>query len=123
MKHPVVSLGVLILIVAGAAALRLVRLDNRPMHTDEAVHGVKFGDLLENGHYEYDPHEFHGPSLNYLTLPVARLGGAETLTQTSETHLRLVPAICGILLIAGLWLVRDGIGRGAMLCADRKSVV
>jgi len=117
MKHPVVSVGVLILIVAGAAALRLSHLDNRPMHTDEAVHGIKFGDLLERGEYTYDPNEYHGPALNYLTVPVARLGGAEDLTQTSEVHLRLVPAIFGIMLIAGLWLVRDALGRGAMLCA------
>jgi len=117
MKHPAVSVGVLILIVAGAAAFRLAHLDNRPMHTDEAVHGIKFGDLLENGKYTYDPHEYHGPALNYLTVPVARLGGAENLTRTSEVHLRLVPAICGIMLVAGLWLVRDALGRGAMLCA------
>ncbi|MDP6636140.1 MAG: TIGR03663 family protein [Phycisphaerae bacterium] len=117
MKHPAASLGVLILVVAGAAAIRLVCLDNRPMHTDEAVHAFKFGQLLEDGTYKYDPHEYHGPTLNYLTIPVVLLGGGNTLAQTTETHLRLVPAICGILLIAGLWLVRDAIGRTAMLCA------
>jgi len=117
MKHPVISVGVLILILAGASAFRLAHLDNRPMHTDEAVHGIKFGDLLENGKYTYDPHEYHGPALNYLTVPVARLGDAQNLTRTSEVHLRLVPAIFGIMLIAGLWLVRDAIGRAAMLCA------
>ena len=123
MKHPAVSVGVLILIVAGAAAFRLSHLDNRPMHTDEAVHGIKFGDLLQRGEYIYDPHEFHGPALNYLTVPIARLGGAENLTQTSEVHLRLLPAICGIMLIAGLWLIRDAIGRAAMLCAAALTAV
>ena len=117
MKHPAVSVGVLILIVAGAAASRLSHLDNRPMHTDEAVHGIKFGALLERGEYTYDPDEYHGPVLNYLTVPVARLGAAEDLSRTSEVHLRLVPAIFGIVLVAGLWLVRDALGRGAMLCA------
>jgi uncharacterized protein (TIGR03663 family) len=123
MKHPVVSVGVLILIVAGAAAFRLSHLDNRPMHTDEAVHGIKFGDLLEHRKYTYDPHEYHGPALNYLTVPVARLGGAENLIQTSEVHLRLVPAICGIMLVAGLWLLRDALGRGAILCAAALAAV
>ena len=117
MKHPVVSVGVLILIVAGASAFRLAHLDNRPMHTDEAVHGMKFVDLLENGKYKYNPDEYHGPSLNYLTVGVARLGGAENRTQTSELHLRLVPAIFGIVLVAGLWLVKDALGRAATLCA------
>jgi len=117
MKHSIATLAALILIVAGAAAIRIAHIENRPMHTDEAVHGIKFGDLLENGKYVYDPHEYHGPTLNYLTVPVVRLGGGNTLAQTTETQLRLVPAICGILLIAGLWLIRDLMGRGAMLCA------
>ncbi|MDP6045392.1 MAG: TIGR03663 family protein, partial [Phycisphaerae bacterium] len=117
MNRTVASFGVLILVVAGAAAIRLVRLDNRPMHTDEAVHAFKFGDLLERGYYVYDPHEYHGPTLNYMSIPVVRMGGGNSLAQTTEADLRLAPAICGILLIAGLWLIRDGIGRTAMLCA------
>ena len=117
MKHPAVSFVALILVVAAAAAIRLVRLENRPMHTDEAVHASKFADLLEDRKYVYDPDEFHGPTLNYMTVPVVRMSGGNSLAQTTETHLRLVPAICGILLIAGLWLIRDGIGRGAILCA------
>ena len=117
MNRTLTSLGVLILIVAAAATIRLVHLDNRPMHTDEAVHGAKFGPLLEKGIYEYDPHEFHGPTLNYLTIPVVRMGGGNTIAQTTEVQLRIVPAICGILLIAGLWIIRDAIGLGAMLCA------
>jgi uncharacterized protein (TIGR03663 family) len=117
MKRSVVSLVVLILVVAGAAAIRLVRLENRPMHTDEAVHAFKFGDLLEADTYVYDPHEYHGPTLNYMTIPVVRLDGGNSLAQTTEAQLRLVPAICGILVIAGLWLIRDGIGRAAMICA------
>ncbi|MCP4376606.1 MAG: phospholipid carrier-dependent glycosyltransferase, partial [bacterium] len=116
MKHPIISVGVMILIVAGAAAVRLSHLGNRPMHTDEAVHAAKFGALLERGEYAYDAHEFHGPSLNYLTIPIARLGGAETLAQTTEFHLRVLPAICGIMLVAGLWLLRDALGCGAVLC-------
>jgi len=117
MKRSVVSLVALILVVAGAAAMRLVRLENRPMHTDEAVHAFKFGDLLEADKYAYDPHEYHGPTLNYMTIPVVRMGGGNSLAQTTEVQLRLVPAICGILMIVGLWLIRDGIGRTAMICA------
>ena len=32
-----------------ALALRLPRLHQRPMHGDEAVHAIKFEDLLERG--------------------------------------------------------------------------
>ena len=74
-----------------ALALRLPRLDQRPMHGDEAVHADKFRLLLEQRHYEYDPNEYHGPTLNYLTLIGAWLTGAKNLTQVSEFTLRIVP--------------------------------
>ena len=98
---------------------RLARVDltTRAMHTDEAVHAIKFGALLEKGQYTYDPHEYHGPGLNYLTLPIAWAGDAETLVEVNETHLRLLPAILGIGLVGVLWLVRRDLGAGAALAA------
>ena len=75
-----------------ALALRLPRLDQRPMHGDEAVHADKFRLLLEERFYEYDPEEYHGPTLNYLTLLPAWLQGARTLVQVDEFTLRIVPA-------------------------------
>lgn len=107
----------LMAIVLGAAALRLVDLGNRPMHCDEANQALKFGRLLEEGDYAYDPREHHGPSLNFLTLPVARLTSAQQLSEVTETHLRLVPAIFGIVLVGLVWLVRDELGHAAALCA------
>jgi len=101
----------------GAAWLRLVDLDNRPMHTDEAVHAIKFGDLLENGRYVYDPFEYHGPGLNYLTLPIAWADGADRLTDISEVHLRLLPAVFGTGLVAVVWLLRRDLGPGATVAA------
>ena len=59
--------------LAVALALRLPRLDERPMHNDEAVNAIKFGQLWERGTYRYDPNEFHGPTLYYGTLPVVWL--------------------------------------------------
>ena len=56
------------IIILLALALRLPRLAQRPMHTDEAVHAIKFGQLLENNDYRYDHFEYHGPTLNYFTL-------------------------------------------------------
>ena len=49
-------------IVTLAAALRLSALGERPMHADEAVHAAKLGRLIEQGRYEYDPAEYHGPT-------------------------------------------------------------
>jgi len=89
----------LILALAGGALLRLPQLDLRPMHTDEAVHAIKFGALLENGTYRYDRHEYHGPTLNYFTLIPAWLTGRKTLSEVTETTLRIVPVFFGLCLI------------------------
>jgi uncharacterized protein (TIGR03663 family) len=87
-------------IVILAAALRLPALDLRPMHADEAVHAAKLGRLLERGLYEYDPTEYHGPTLYYLTLVSARVQGAARYADLNEVTLRSVPAVAGVLLVA-----------------------
>ena len=102
---------------ACAAAFRLARLDNRLMHPDEANQAVKFGRLLEQGEYVYDPFEHHGPALNYLTLPVAGSASTAQLIQVSESQLRLVPAVFGTLLVGLVWLLRNELGRGAAFFA------
>jgi uncharacterized protein (TIGR03663 family) len=99
--------------LAAGALLRLPLLDMRPMHTDEAVHAVKFGTLLESGVYRYDKNEYHGPTLNYLTLVPAWLSGARNLSETTETTLRIVPVMFGISLLLFLLLFKD---------LDRKTV-
>ena len=113
-----ILLTIFILAAAIAAlALRLPRLAQRPMHGDEAVHAIKFGDLLEEGIYTYDPDEYHGPTLNYLTLIPARLASAEKLTQISEFTLRIVPVFFGVLLVLLVLLVGDGLGSHAAVYA------
>ena len=87
------------------------------MHTDEAVHAIKFGSLLEENYYRYDPIEYHGPTLNYLTLIPAWLSSAHKLTQVNETTLRIVPVFFGMLLILGLLLLVDGLRGPAVLLA------
>jgi uncharacterized protein (TIGR03663 family) len=100
-----------------ALSLRLPRLKQRPMHGDEAVHAIKFGDLLEKGVYAYDPNEYHGPTLNYFTLIPAWLSGARTLAQTTEFTLRIVPVFFGICLVLLLLLMIDGLGTAAVVYA------
>ncbi|MGZ4886389.1 MAG: hypothetical protein ACXVJK_01550, partial [Candidatus Aminicenantales bacterium] len=85
--------GLFVCAVLGALLVRTVRLDLRPMHHDEANQALKFGDLLERGEYRYDPNDHHGPSLYYLTLPLARVLAGRSLAATSETMLRIVPAL------------------------------
>jgi uncharacterized protein (TIGR03663 family) len=88
-----------VFVVLLGALLRLSLLDLRPMHTDEAVHAVKFGTLLETGVYRYDRNEYHGPTLNYFTLLPAWVVGEGTLAELSEGTLRIVPALFGIGLV------------------------
>jgi len=123
MKRPrrfdTVLFSVLILLVAvGALAFRLPRLEQRPMHTDEAVHARKLGTLIEDGIYEYNPEEYHGPTIYYFSLPFVWLSGARTYAEIpNEVPLRIAPVVFGVGLILLLLLMRDGLGRGAMVCA------
>ena len=107
-----------VLAVAGVAlAIRLPALGVRPMHGDEAVHTIKFETLRQTGRYDYDPHDYHGPTLYYLTFPVVWLTGATDLAATTEATFRIVPVIFGVALVLLLVMFGDGIGRAAAVCA------
>jgi len=107
----------LCLLAAGGLALRGVRLDNRPMHNDEAVNALRLAPHWQPDPWRYDPDEHHGPTLYYCTRPLLWLSGARDLTQVSEVTLRLLPAVCGTGMILLLGLLADGLGRKATLWA------
>ena len=114
--HPV--LAIVVLLAGLALAFWSFALDQRPMHNDEAVNGIKFGQLWEHGGYKYDPNEHHGPSLYYATLALSRLTGApQDLDQFTENRLRFTTVLFGIGLILLLPLVSDGLGKNATLWA------
>jgi len=79
--------------------LRIFELGERPMHTDEAVGAVKFGLLLDQGLYKYDPFEYHGPTLNYMTLIPSWIVGEETFRDLSIETVRSVVVFFGLLLV------------------------
>ncbi|HID22653.1 MAG TPA: phospholipid carrier-dependent glycosyltransferase, partial [Planctomycetaceae bacterium] len=106
-----------LVVLAAAAALRFTRLEQRPMHADEAVQAFKLGQVLETGRYVYDPHEYHGPALAAASLPVARAAGTEELAQLTESLLRAVPAAFGLLLVALTLLAARAIGWHAAVWA------
>jgi uncharacterized protein (TIGR03663 family) len=87
------------------------------MHHDEANQAVKFGDLLERGEYRYDPQDHHGPTLYYLTLPVARVAAGRSLAAVSETTLRLVPALFGTGILILFLLLLGGLARETIVSA------
>ena len=114
---PAAKLTLPLLAAALALALWPVRLGERPMHNDEAVNAIKFGQLWTEGAYRYDPQEHHGPSLYYATLAVARLTSTPDFAHLTEVKLRLITVLFGVGLIVLLPLVADGLGKNATVWA------
>jgi len=83
------------------------------MHTDEAVHTVKAGILLDTHRYVYDPYEYHGPTHYYCALPFIWASGARTLADTQEWMFRIVPVIFGTALVLLVLGLADGLGWAA----------
>jgi uncharacterized protein (TIGR03663 family) len=87
-------------VLISAAALRLVALGLKPMHHDEGVNGFFLMNLLRQGVYHYDPSNYHGPTLYFITLPLAFV--ADKLHVFDSWVLRLVTAAFGV---GTVWLV------------------
>jgi uncharacterized protein (TIGR03663 family) len=83
-------------ILLAAAALRFYALELKPLHHDEGVNGFFLTNLLRQGVYHYDPSNYHGPTLYYLTLPSVAIFGLTTFA------VRAVTAAFGV---ATVWLV------------------
>ncbi len=97
-----------LVIIALGLALRAPRLGLRPMHNDEAVNAMRFRDLWVSNSYKYDPEEFHGPTIEYFTLPAAWLSGARDFNSFTEATFRSVTVAFGLALIVLLLpLARD----------------
>ena len=106
-----------LLVITGALALRVPKLDTRPLHNDEAVNAIKVSELWGHGRYKYDPDEYHGPTLHYATLPFLWLSGARNSDELRDATLRLAPVVFGVALILLLFLFVDGLSRHALMWA------
>lgn len=107
-------LGTFSLIFFAACFFRFSDLEKRPFHGDEANQAVKAGILLDDGTYAYDPHEHHGPTLYYLTLPVFWITGTQHFVDTEMWQYRLVPALFGLLTLLLLLGLRPALSRGTV---------
>jgi uncharacterized protein (TIGR03663 family) len=99
------------LLLALAAALRLPRLDLRPLHHDEGTNVIFLLRFLREGAYHYDPSNYHGPLLYFLSAAPILLFGSST------TMLRAVPALLGTLMAVLPWGLRREIGRAGAVAA------
>lgn len=79
--------------------LRLPQLGARPMHTDEAINAYIVGQLLAGKTYTYDPKDRHGPLLAALALPLAKVQGAHSFSDLTESELRLTNVLAGSITI------------------------
>src|SRR5262245_29451568 len=100
----------LLAIAVGALLFWARGLNTRLMHQDEAIGADKFHELWATHKYKYDPHEYHGPTLNYFTLPVVWTSGAKSYAQTSEGTYRMVTVLFGVGSVVLLRLTGDGLG-------------
>ena len=117
MKQHLTLVAFFLLLFAVALVFRLPNLGNRPMHADEAVQAARFRELWLEGRYVYDPNEYHGPTLNYATLPIIWVENPPDFAQVTAAMLRLVPALFGAGLVWLFYLLHDGVGKPAALIA------
>lgn len=94
-----------------AFALRVYALDMKPLHHDEGVNGFFLTNLLRQGRYTYDPANYHGPTLYYLTLPFVGLAGLHTFV------VRLVTSLFGVGVVWLVLALRRYVGTVAALVA------
>src|SRR3954462_11475395 len=89
------------LVTIVAAALRFVDLALKPLHHDEGVNGFFLTNLVRDGVYKYDPANYHGPTLYYLTLPFVEFFGLKTVP------IRISVAIWGVLMVVLVLYLRN----------------
>ena len=106
-----------------AAVLRLFDLNLVPLHHDEGVNGNFLLSLVRDGHYTYDPANYHGPTLYYLAALIPwtirllfGIDARETYGLTTVA-IRLVPAVFGLATIWLVFLLRRRLGTVATLSA------
>jgi len=106
-----------------AAGLRLYDLNLVPLHHDEGVNGNFLVRLVREGAYQYDPENYHGPTLYYFSAIIPWItkvlfGSAARDSYGLTTFtIRLVPALFGVATIALVFLLRRRLGTVATLAA------
>ena len=112
-----------IVIFLVAAVLRLYDLNLVPLHHDEGVNGNFLVRLVREGSYQYDPSNYHGPTLYYFAAffpwVVRVLFGKEaqeTYGLTTVT-IRFIPALFGVATVVLIFFLRRRLGTIATLTA------
>ncbi len=105
------------------AFLRLYDLGLVPFHHDEGVNGNFLVTLVREGRYQYDPQNYHGPTLYFFSavIPwIVRFFGGKSAGDTyglTTFNVRLVTAAFGVATIWLALLLRKRLGAIGALSA------
>ena len=112
-----------IVIFLVAAVLRLYNLNLVPLHHDEGVNGNFLVRLVREGFYQYDPANYHGPTLYYFSAIIPwitkLLFGSAVRDNYGLTtfSVRLITVLFGLGTIVLVFLLRRRLGTVATLSA------
>lgn len=98
-------------IAAVAVFLRFYDLLLKPLHHDEGVNGFFLTTLFREGIYKYDPSNYHGPTLYYISLFFTKVFGLETFP------IRASVGVFGVLMVVLAFFLRRYIGSIGSLVA------
>ncbi|HEV2763535.1 MAG TPA: flippase activity-associated protein Agl23, partial [Pyrinomonadaceae bacterium] len=104
-------------VVAVAALLRFVYLELNPLHHDEGVNGWFLTRLVRDGVYAYDPQNYHGPTLYFITLVPAFLFEKILRVGMSVFMLRAVTSLFGVGIVWMVLSLRRRVGAVGALAA------
>lgn len=99
------------LVIAVSVFLRFYWLELKPLHHDEGVNGHFLTRLFRDGFYQYDPSNYHGPDLYYISLAFTKVFGLNTLS------VRWSVAVFGVLTVILALFLKRWIGRTGALAA------
>jgi uncharacterized protein (TIGR03663 family) len=106
-----------------AAVLRLYNLNLVPLHHDEGVNGNFLVRLVREGYYQYDPANYHGPTLYYFSAIIPwitkLLFGSSARDNYGLTtfNIRLITVLFGLGTIVLVFFLRRRLGTIATLSA------
>src|SRR5688572_27892104 len=98
-------------VTAVGAFLRFYDLGLKPFHHDEGVNGYFLTSLFRDGMYRYDPANYHGPTLYYISLVFSKVFGLNTIS------VRASVAVFGVLTVVLAFFLRSFIGKFGALAA------
>lgn len=106
-----------------AAALRLYDLNLVPLHHDEGVNGNFLVRLVRDGAYQYDPENYHGPTLYYFSAIIPWItkvlfgdAARDNYGMTTFT-IRLIPVLFGLGTVGLVFMLRRRLGTIGTLSA------